>query len=203
MKKNNAHTKRMEQLICNAMIALLNEKDFYKITVQDILDTAEIQRATFYRYYKDKYEVVESINSFLVNHFVDVYIKTFYFNGCIDIRDLEFLEVKYKILIQKLLFFEKEHIHFLDDIQEAFIKKYKQQFPDSTDLEAFMAAQGSISMIIWCTNNSTSLSEVTKFINSDAQLRWISNFYNVPFQQLSNFLTKNQISNLPTSNQES
>lgn len=44
-----------------AMISLLNEKDFCSITIQDIIDRALINRSTFYRYYKDKYDLIRQL----------------------------------------------------------------------------------------------------------------------------------------------
>jgi len=43
------------------MIALMNEKGFEHVTVRDITQRAEINRATFYRHYVDKYELLDTI----------------------------------------------------------------------------------------------------------------------------------------------
>lgn len=52
--------------IKESFISLLEEKQFYDITVQNILDTALINRTTFYKYYKDKYDLAEQLtNEFL------------------------------------------------------------------------------------------------------------------------------------------
>lgn len=45
----------------NVFLDLLQERDFSAITVQDILDKALINRKTFYRYYKDKYDLAETV----------------------------------------------------------------------------------------------------------------------------------------------
>lgn len=47
----------------DSLFYLLERKDFKDITVQNILDTALINRSTFYRYYKDKYDLVEQIEA--------------------------------------------------------------------------------------------------------------------------------------------
>ena len=46
--------------IDQAIIALLQKKPFENITIQDISNEAMINRGTFYSYYKDKYELIES-----------------------------------------------------------------------------------------------------------------------------------------------
>jgi len=50
--------KRTRQLIQQAFMQLLAEKDFQNITVQDISDRAEVNRATFYAHFEDKYALL-------------------------------------------------------------------------------------------------------------------------------------------------
>ncbi len=47
-----------KKFICDTMLELMKEKKFDKITVQDILDRAEIARSTFYSYFESKYDVI-------------------------------------------------------------------------------------------------------------------------------------------------
>lgn len=44
-----------------AFIGLLEEKQFEKITVQNILDKALVNRKTFYKHYEDKYNLADTI----------------------------------------------------------------------------------------------------------------------------------------------
>ncbi|MBR6479997.1 MAG: TetR/AcrR family transcriptional regulator, partial [Clostridia bacterium] len=50
--------ERTKNDILTAFNALIETKGFDKITVQMIIDEAGIGRATFYRYFKDKYDVM-------------------------------------------------------------------------------------------------------------------------------------------------
>lgn len=50
---------RTDKAIQAALIMLLKEKPFERITVQDILDETPVTRATFYHHYRDKYEIAE------------------------------------------------------------------------------------------------------------------------------------------------
>nr|WP_055504766.1 TetR family transcriptional regulator [Nonomuraea pusilla] len=52
---------RTRRLIRHALIELVEEKGFGDVTVRDIAERALINRATFYRYYQDKYALVEEI----------------------------------------------------------------------------------------------------------------------------------------------
>ncbi len=52
---------RTDKAIKQALISLLKNKPFEKITVQDILDETPVTRSTFYKHYHDKYEIIEKI----------------------------------------------------------------------------------------------------------------------------------------------
>ncbi|MBP3852856.1 MAG: TetR/AcrR family transcriptional regulator C-terminal domain-containing protein [Erysipelotrichaceae bacterium] len=56
------NTKKM---LFQAIEKLVGQKQFSKITVQDILDEAEVSRRTFYKYFHDKYDLA---NSFYENY---------------------------------------------------------------------------------------------------------------------------------------
>lgn len=45
-------------IIVEAMNQLLKEQKFEKITVQNIIDRAHCSRGTFYRHFKDKYDIM-------------------------------------------------------------------------------------------------------------------------------------------------
>lgn len=47
--------------IAYVMRALMESRPFNKITLKELLDTSGVSRTTFYRYYKDKYDVVTEI----------------------------------------------------------------------------------------------------------------------------------------------
>lgn len=49
---------RTKIAIVEAFNALIAETSFEDITVQAIVETAEVSKATFYRYFKDKYDVM-------------------------------------------------------------------------------------------------------------------------------------------------
>lgn len=51
--------RRTRQLIVDAFTALLSEKGFAALTVQDVTSRAQINRATFYAHFPDKYALLE------------------------------------------------------------------------------------------------------------------------------------------------
>jgi AcrR family transcriptional regulator len=59
--KSDRRSARSRQLILAATMDLLFERSFDHITVQDILDRANVGRSTFYSHYFDKEDVLASI----------------------------------------------------------------------------------------------------------------------------------------------
>jgi AcrR family transcriptional regulator len=58
-EKLDPRVKRTRSLILEAFGELLAEKNFEAISVQDLTDRAEINRATFYAHFQDKYALLD------------------------------------------------------------------------------------------------------------------------------------------------
>lgn len=56
--KLDPRIKRTRLLLQQAINALMGEKEFHNITVQDITARAEVNRATFYAHFEDKYALL-------------------------------------------------------------------------------------------------------------------------------------------------
>jgi AcrR family transcriptional regulator len=59
-KSVDRRVQRTRQLLNEALIALILEKGYDKITVQNIIDRANVGRSTFYAHYLDKEDLLES-----------------------------------------------------------------------------------------------------------------------------------------------
>lgn len=53
--------RRTRELLQQALAKLLEQKEFEKISVQDITDAATVNRATFYAHYPDKFALLECL----------------------------------------------------------------------------------------------------------------------------------------------
>jgi AcrR family transcriptional regulator len=53
--------RRTRQLLQDALRRLLEQKEFHKITIQDIAEAATLNRATFYAHYPDKFKLLEEL----------------------------------------------------------------------------------------------------------------------------------------------
>jgi AcrR family transcriptional regulator len=58
LKKLDPRVIRTRQMLRDALVALIAEKGFDAITVQDIVDRATLNRATFYLHYQDKQDLL-------------------------------------------------------------------------------------------------------------------------------------------------
>ena len=58
--KADRRSQRTRQLLSAALIALMQEKGYDAITVQDLIDRANVGRATFYAHYFDKEDLLVS-----------------------------------------------------------------------------------------------------------------------------------------------
>ncbi|HET9905384.1 MAG TPA: TetR family transcriptional regulator, partial [Anaerolineales bacterium] len=58
-EKLDPRFKRTRNLILKSFGELLAEKNFENISVQDVTDKAEINRATFYKHFVDKYALLD------------------------------------------------------------------------------------------------------------------------------------------------
>ena len=61
VKSDDLRVKRTRKLISQAFFTLLRKKKFEKISIQEIADSAMINRATFYAHYADKQDLYDSL----------------------------------------------------------------------------------------------------------------------------------------------
>jgi AcrR family transcriptional regulator len=71
--KEDPRVMRTRQLLHNALLELLSEKNFQAITIQDIAERATVNRVTFYAHFQDKfalfeYSISENFKILLRNH---------------------------------------------------------------------------------------------------------------------------------------
>jgi AcrR family transcriptional regulator len=59
-KKLDRRVQRTQQLLRGALLSLIQEKDFETLSVQDIIDRANVGRATFYAHFDNKEDLLVS-----------------------------------------------------------------------------------------------------------------------------------------------
>jgi AcrR family transcriptional regulator len=59
VNEGDPRVRRTRKLLVDAFMALLAEKGFHAITVQDVAERATVNRATFYAHFEDKYALMD------------------------------------------------------------------------------------------------------------------------------------------------
>lgn len=60
-EKEDRRVRRTKKLLTQALTQLLQEKQINEITVKELTDLADMNRGTFYLYYKDMFDMLEKI----------------------------------------------------------------------------------------------------------------------------------------------
>ena len=69
--KNNLRFRESQCRLENAMLELMNQTDFEKITVRKLCETAQVNRSTFYAHFVDLYDMLEQMESRLHQELLD------------------------------------------------------------------------------------------------------------------------------------
>ena len=69
MKKTDARVRYTQHVLKESFLALLEEKPVNRITVKEVCELAELNRATFYTHYSDCFALLENIENELLEAF--------------------------------------------------------------------------------------------------------------------------------------
>lgn len=147
------YTRRQLQ---NAMIELLEEKPFEKITINDIASHVHVNRSTVYRYYDDKYDLLETIEDQLLAEMNDLRDS---FNPLADrlsLADgLEILKVHFKAF--HALLGPNGDRNFEAKMLEGFSKRFDalipNDLPENELAKSVIGAAGFASLKYWLFNS--------------------------------------------------
>lgn len=71
MIKETRRTKMTKLLFHTALIELMQEKPFSRITIRDICEQADLNRTTFYKHYNDQEQLIAEIEEELIQKTLD------------------------------------------------------------------------------------------------------------------------------------
>ena len=60
-KKEDRRVRRTKKMLTQALMQLMQEKQIKEITVKELTDLADMNRGTFYLYYRDVYDMLEKL----------------------------------------------------------------------------------------------------------------------------------------------
>lgn len=114
--------KYTKKIIKETTLSLLKEKDISKITISEICTLADINRATFYRYYLDIYDLLEKIEEEFILELVTATEDEDDTNVSLFLHKVLEVFLNNKELV-KILFNTKNGISSLDNILETAYTK--------------------------------------------------------------------------------
>jgi len=72
-KKDDRRVKYTKMVLRDSLLKLLSEKDISRITIKEICENADVNRATFYAHYTDQYDLLAKIENELIDN-IRVYL---------------------------------------------------------------------------------------------------------------------------------
>jgi AcrR family transcriptional regulator len=108
---------KSQEAIKNALIELMNEKSFDKITIQDISNRANVNRRTIYLHYMDKFDLLDKLIEEHINKLRDM---------CESLSDLDFINGG-KAFFE---YFESHYLFFSTMLVGGGDNKFRAQFLD-------------------------------------------------------------------------
>jgi AcrR family transcriptional regulator len=103
-KKIDRRVRYTKMVIKDSFVKFLKEKPISKISVKEICDDADINRATFYAHYMDQYDLLQKIETEIIND-INHYLM------CYDLSDNNLIPVE---MIEKILVYVEENAELFD-----------------------------------------------------------------------------------------
>ena len=141
MRKSDARVRYTQRVIKESFLRLLMKKPVNKITVKEVCESAEINRATFYKHYSDCFALLEAIEQELL----DAFAQSLSLVDGFDVSAL--ISAIYKMTEQheeacRVLIFEGASLSVLkqmiDLAKTSAIESWKKQLPRASDTELEM-----------------------------------------------------------------
>ena len=131
MDRRIQYTKKIIKETC---IELVSEKDITKVSVSELCKKAYINRATFYRYYLDIFDLLKKIEDEFVEELKDSY-KDYNSkeNELYDYVLALFKTCQNNKKLVKILFYSKNSISFLDSILEDAYTRFKDKWQSDVE----------------------------------------------------------------------
>lgn len=145
----------------HALIQLIEEKEFHKITVTDIVERADLNRGTFYKHYQTQGDILSELTEDIINDLIEAYRTPYQEQRVFVVHDLTASTIKifehvekfqsfYALMLRtdKLTSFQTQIFQVLKDLAIHDLMKMKEDVtqPDQ-DLQASFFANAIIGMI--------------------------------------------------------
>lgn len=121
--RSDARVRYTKMVIKNSFVKLLAGKPLTKVTVKEICELSEINRATFYKYYCDPYDLMEKLENEFLKELEDNVGQSIH-KGFRETFTYILVSIKAEGELYKTLFSENGDPHFPSRIFASCYKKY-------------------------------------------------------------------------------
>lgn len=165
--------KYTKNIIKSTFLSLLEEKDIKKITVSEICKLSDINRATFYRYYLDVYDLLNKIQEDFITELKNASNNDNTYTVSTFSKELLNVFLENKELV-RILFNTNNNLYFLNDVLSVAYEKCKikwlSDLPNTSEEDMEYAAvfifNGALGVInFWVKNEfDKSVDEISTII---------------------------------------
>jgi len=126
--KNDRRVRYTRMVLRESFIELLSEKDISQISIKELCERADINRATFYAHYTDQYDLMQKIEAELFDN-INEYLTDFPPSSKtllpVDVVDVEkiFLYIRDNANLCRLLLSERGNLNFQKKIMNVVYDK--------------------------------------------------------------------------------
>ncbi len=133
--KDDRRVKYTKMVLKESFINLLEKKDISQITVKEVCEDADINRATFYSHYTDVYDLLKKIENELLEN-VNVYLSQLYHKEVNETQLTEkiFTYIKENAKLCRLLLSERGDLSFQKKIMILVYDKIINDLTDNSNI---------------------------------------------------------------------
>lgn len=139
--KRKLQFERTDRDITDAFLRILLEKPFEKITIQDIITEAMVNRSTFYQHFPDKYAVLENIQTKYVTELTELVNSVLTHDG-INLKQIDQIMgayfLKNRQILRILFHIKTEHVDIIKQLRTLFTDYFRKSSAQLTELEAYL-----------------------------------------------------------------
>ena len=135
-EKEDRRVRRTKKLLTQALTQLLQEKPVNKISVQELTDLADMNRGTFYRYYRDAFDMLDRIEDKMLADLEAIVSK--HENDDIGLRKKEILLDAFHFIEEnqdmcRVLLIARADMDFLHRLNLVIREKCLKMWPDEQE----------------------------------------------------------------------
>lgn len=128
--RQDRRTRYTRMVLKESLMGLMEQKDIAKITIKELCQRADVNRSTFYAYYRDQYDLLRQIEDELLDE-INANLAGFDVNdkdGTFRILEKIFCSIQENGDFCRLLLSEKGDVSFQKRVMDLYQSRYIEQW---------------------------------------------------------------------------